>query len=150
MMCYSWVSFNIKPLSLIRHQTIANSFRNLNINTTNLQPHVKNLWIIPFSFTPEAWLKSYFKNKCEGFSRVSKHLKTIKALVCNLVLSSVFLYLPWKPQWNSCTHFWNSTSKLQFSLLFSNSLTYFLIKYGFQELFSFYFRYGGSKKETSS
>ena len=116
MMCYSGVSFNIKPLSLIKHQTIANSFRNLNINTTNLQPHVKNLWIIPFSFTPEAWLKSYFKNKCEGFSRVSagfqqgfsrvsKHLKTIKALVCNLVLSSVFLYLPWKPQWNSCTHF---------------------------------------------
>ena len=30
------VSYNIKPLSLIKHQTLVNSFLDLNINTTNL------------------------------------------------------------------------------------------------------------------
>ena len=49
-------------------------------NTIFRWQHVKNSWIFPFSFIPEARLRSYFKNQCEGFIRVSKHLKTMKAL----------------------------------------------------------------------
>ena len=62
-------------------------------NTIFRWQHVKNSWIFPFSCIPEVWLRSYFKNQCEGFIRVSKHSKKWKYLTCSLMLSSVFLCL---------------------------------------------------------
>ena len=65
--------------------------------------HVKNSWIFPFSFIPEARLRSdFFKTRASGFMRVSKHSKTIKntrpAASCFHQFSCV-----WKPRWNPRT-----------------------------------------------
>ena len=65
--------------------------------------HVKNSWIFPFYFIPEARLRSnFFKTRASGFVRVSKHSKTIKntrpAASCFHQFSCV-----WKPRWNPRT-----------------------------------------------
>ena len=59
MVCYPWVSYNNKPLSLIKHHT----------------------WLPPAQLKHSAWASCFHQFPCV-----------------------------WKPLWNPCTCFWNSTS----------------------------------------
>ena len=97
------------PLSLIKHQTLVNSFLNKNINISS--------WIFPFSFIPEALLRSYLTNWCilfhQGFQTLENNKSAPSAASCFHLFSRV-----WKLGWNIRIRFWNSTWKIALRLLF--------------------------------
>ena len=73
-------------MSVRKHQTVLNSFLNLNDKHVIDWQHVKNSWIFPFSFIPEARLRSYFKTSCirfhQGFQTLENKKNTRPATLC--------------------------------------------------------------------